>query len=759
MRLRIPAVLASIALLAGLFTVAPVVAQPASAAVASDFQAGNIISDALFYDGGAMTAGQVQGFLNSARPSCRSGYTCLKDYGQATPSRAAVAGRCAAYAGSALESAATIIAKVGAACGISQKVLIVMLEKEQSLITDDWPSARQYRSAMGYGCPDTADCDTNYYGFFNQVYAAALQFKNYQANPTRWNHVAGRVNAVRFNPNAACGSSNVFIQNAATAGLYNYTPYQPNASALANLYGTGDACGAYGNRNFWRLYTDWYGSTTGGSSLMKTADSAAIYVVTDTQKYYITDTTTLAAYSSLGGIATVSRSTLDRYPTAGNATRIIRSASGGIYFIDAGIKVGFSSCGMVVDYGGSCNAGGYTQLTDAQTSLFVSSAAVVTPVFATTAGARYYVTLGTKREISDATAQAAAGIPAPIIVLTEDGIANLPDGAPIVRDSIYLNSRGQGVYNYVVSGKTYTIGAGTAPTLGLPGRSASALWPRNVAKLGAGGAFTGAVVSTATTTPQIVTAAGRYSWQGGPSLATVPATQSFIDSYPALGTIGDGANVKGATSAVYLLTGGKLRTYTSWNALVAMVNNANPSIITLPPPVIGQLASGAPVLTPGSLVRTESSNTVYLIDGAQNRVPVSSFDYTTALGFTGTSFVAQAHLDAYTVDPAPLGFGITCNGQDYLAAAGTIHKLDPSLKSLYPIRFTALSPITCALLTPGIDAGKFVRTPNGTIYLLEGGTKRGISSMARFAELGGVVGAWLDVPYTLSDQFPVGPNA
>ncbi|MET3512093.1 hypothetical protein [Plantibacter flavus] len=251
------------ALLVGVLTVAPAVAPSAEAANGSDFRAGSIISDQLFYDGGAMSAPAVQDFLNRAVPSCRAGYTCLKDYAQATPSRAAVSGRCAAYAGSGRESAASIISKVGAACGISQKAMIVLIEKEQGLITDTWPSDRQYRSATGYGCPDTADCDTTYYGFFNQVYAAALQFKNYQANPTRWNHVPGRVNAVRFSPTASCGSSNVFIENAATAGLYNYTPYQPNAAALANLYGTGDGCSAYGNRNFFRIYTDWFGPTNG----------------------------------------------------------------------------------------------------------------------------------------------------------------------------------------------------------------------------------------------------------------------------------------------------------------------------------------------------------------------------------------------------------------------------------------------------------------------------------------------------------------
>jgi hypothetical protein len=68
-------------------------------------------------------------------------------------------------------------------------------------------------------------------------------------------------NYIQYNPNASCGGSNVYIQNQATAGLYNYTPYQPNASAINNLYGSGDSCGAYGNRNFWRMYNDWFGST------------------------------------------------------------------------------------------------------------------------------------------------------------------------------------------------------------------------------------------------------------------------------------------------------------------------------------------------------------------------------------------------------------------------------------------------------------------------------------------------------------------
>ncbi|GAA1749575.1 hypothetical protein GCM10009747_03560 [Agromyces humatus] len=255
------AVLAALLIVGGVglnATVSP--ATDASAADGRDFNPGMIISDAVFYDSSTMTVAQIQSFLNARVPTCRVGYVCLKDYRQTTTSQPARSEGCAAYAGVANESAAQIISKVARACGINPRALIVLLEKEQGLVSDTWPSARQYRSATGYGCPDTAACDTAYYGFFNQVYQASWQFKKYRARPAGRAYQAGRTNTILWHPNAGCGSSQVYIQNQATAGLYLYTPYRPNAAALANLYGTGDACSSYGNRNFWRMFTDWFGS-------------------------------------------------------------------------------------------------------------------------------------------------------------------------------------------------------------------------------------------------------------------------------------------------------------------------------------------------------------------------------------------------------------------------------------------------------------------------------------------------------------------
>ena len=241
---------------------------PAQAANAWDYNAGYIISDAKFYDSNSMNAAEVQQFLNAHVPNCQpwrdsnpTAVTCLKDYSTQTVAKNADS-YCAGYA-PGRQTAAQIIDGVARSCGISQKVLLVMLEKENALVTHTWPSAWRFRTAMGYGCPDGAPCDSQYYGLFNQVFRAAWQYKYYAAHPGGYAYRAGQNNFVPWNPNSSCGGSTVYIQNQATASLYIYTPYQPNTAAKNAGYGKGDPCSSYGNRNFFMWYSDWFGSPTG----------------------------------------------------------------------------------------------------------------------------------------------------------------------------------------------------------------------------------------------------------------------------------------------------------------------------------------------------------------------------------------------------------------------------------------------------------------------------------------------------------------
>lgn len=248
-----------------------VAAPPARAADLSRFDPGHIISDEVFYDPGTMAAGDIQRFLDARGSSCRpnaDGTACLKDYRQATNDRAPDQYCPGGYVGANDESAATIIAKVAASCRINPQVLLVTLQKEQTLVTRATAgSANTYDIALGFGCPDGAPCQSQYFGFANQTYNAARQFQRYKAHPTSYSYRAGRDNFVGYHPNASlgCGGSWVNIRNAATAGLYNYTPYQPNAAALQAGYGSGDRCSSYGNRNFYAFFTDWFGDTSRGT--------------------------------------------------------------------------------------------------------------------------------------------------------------------------------------------------------------------------------------------------------------------------------------------------------------------------------------------------------------------------------------------------------------------------------------------------------------------------------------------------------------
>ena len=242
----------------------------------ADFQPGRIIDDDVFTATGSMNVYDIQNFLNSKVPSCDTNgtqpatdfgrpdlthaqyaamvgwpgppYTCLKDYSEnGLP-------------------ASQIIYNVSQQYQINPQVLIVLLQKEQGLVTDTWPLSSQYRTATGYGCPDSTGCNTTYYGFTNQVTWSGKMFHAIMASSPTWYspYVQGN-NYIQWNPSTSCGGRTVNITTLATQALYDYTPYQPNSAALAAGYGSGDSCSSYGNRNFYLYFNDWFGSSFGNS--------------------------------------------------------------------------------------------------------------------------------------------------------------------------------------------------------------------------------------------------------------------------------------------------------------------------------------------------------------------------------------------------------------------------------------------------------------------------------------------------------------
>ena len=234
------------------------------AASTAGFEAGYIISDYQMGNYSAMNEAEIQSFLTAKNGCGNRDYSYyLQLSGNRNYSWRWANGHFVCLSEErfgdgetigAGERAAHIIWQAAQDYRINPQVLIVMLQKESSLITDPIPNDGDYRKAMGYGCPDTAACSSQYYGFKNQVRQAAAMFRSVLDGG--WTNYPLGNNYVKYNPNAACGGSVVNIRNLATSALYRYTPYQPNAAVLA---GGGDGCSAYGNKNFYSYFEDWFG--------------------------------------------------------------------------------------------------------------------------------------------------------------------------------------------------------------------------------------------------------------------------------------------------------------------------------------------------------------------------------------------------------------------------------------------------------------------------------------------------------------------
>ncbi|MCU9971193.1 hemagglutinin [Mobiluncus mulieris] len=226
----------------------------------TDFRPGFLISDEVFYNYQAMDLPKIEAFIREKNAGCQDGAApCLANYRESTKDMPATQ-RCSGYAGNPEESAAMIIFKTSQACHLNPQVLLVLLQKEQGLLTAsgfDLTPAR-YEIATGFGCPDEQNCDERFFGFSTQVYYAAAQFQRYRQQPHLFKIRAGQMTRIAFSPDPNCGDAEVFVENQATAGLYNYTPYQPDAGVLV---GNPGHCSSFGNANFYGLFRAWFGDS------------------------------------------------------------------------------------------------------------------------------------------------------------------------------------------------------------------------------------------------------------------------------------------------------------------------------------------------------------------------------------------------------------------------------------------------------------------------------------------------------------------
>jgi hypothetical protein len=177
---------------------------------------------------------------------------------------------------------------------ISPEYLLVVLQKEQSLIQGSLPNQYRLDWATGYAMCDSCNRNTpgidKYKGFSKQVYASAAQTRYYVENPHRFNFKVGNLYTI--------SGQDVLVLNAATAALYNYTPH------------------LHGNKNLSHIWNTWFSQKHPHGSLLKTATSPDVWYIHYGRKRKVMSMGVLKTRFGSQPITEVAVNELDKYEEA-----------------------------------------------------------------------------------------------------------------------------------------------------------------------------------------------------------------------------------------------------------------------------------------------------------------------------------------------------------------------------------------------------------------------------------------------------------
>jgi hypothetical protein len=216
-----------------------------------------IMDDSLFTRTSSMSVNDIQTFLNARVPVCDSWHidpatgsspstpwVCLKDYIDPSTNK----------------RASQIIYDIAQEKGVNPQVILVILQKEQSLITDTWPFNSQYKWAMGYGCPESQSvCDSEYAGLYNQIRLGVTLLRvGFDRNCGNTSSYPGWYVSAQWKKNATPNVDGIStrLDNCISGSLYNYTPHRPDSA-----YNLRQGTYYYGNYNFIKFFNDWFGGS------------------------------------------------------------------------------------------------------------------------------------------------------------------------------------------------------------------------------------------------------------------------------------------------------------------------------------------------------------------------------------------------------------------------------------------------------------------------------------------------------------------
>lgn len=275
------------------FITLPTLALPA---LGGSFNPEEIISDMEFFNPDDMTQEDVQKFLE-IKKSTLATYTVSKPDGTQ-------------------KSAANIIWENATKNGLNPKVLLVLLQKEQSLIENPRPSQYNYDWATGYArcdaCPASDPVVAAYKGFATQVEKAAWRKKYYVTYPEEFNFRSGA--------NAIIDGASLFLKNNATAALYNYTPH------------------LRGNFSFWKLWQKYFGKVFPDGMLVKEYNSPDIFLIQNERKRRVVSMSVLRSRYQERNIANAADGALETYPESAPVRfmqySLLQTPEGGVFLID-----------------------------------------------------------------------------------------------------------------------------------------------------------------------------------------------------------------------------------------------------------------------------------------------------------------------------------------------------------------------------------------------------------------------------------------
>ncbi len=230
-----------------------------------------------------------------------------------------------------MRSALDIIWNASQEFGLNPRFLLVLLQREQSLIEDDSPTQDQLDWAMGYAvcdsCSKTDPIIQKFKGFGKQVhYAAKRIYESYLQDLNSRGYTETGVGPGRV---VMIDDQMVIPVNKATSVLYTYTPH------------------LHGNKNFVKIWNRWFDARYVGGSLLQDKTTGGIWLIQSGTRRPITSRAAFHSRFNPQNVVQVGPSTLEQYPIGTPIQfpnySLLRSPGGTVYLLVDDTRRGFTS--------------------------------------------------------------------------------------------------------------------------------------------------------------------------------------------------------------------------------------------------------------------------------------------------------------------------------------------------------------------------------------------------------------------------------